>query len=163
MKTGWLLSANLAKNSTIKVKETPATLIPVFLHMFSIARDEEFEDGMETQFSKDLKQVIRTTGQAAVNALSELIPTGRVNIEVCSEALRWIGRMDDPATYESRRWLLERCLSSNFPRIRDGALLGLSAMNDPDAIQYLHFAIQHEEINELKEDFEQVLRDLEEQ
>jgi hypothetical protein len=161
-RSGWMLPDDKSTTSTVKITESPNSLVPVLFRMFSIARDEEFEDGVETQFSINLNRAVQMAGQMSIEVITDLILTGKVNIEVGAEALRWIGRINDPATYESRQWLLERCLFSRFPRIRDGAALGLSSMDDPHSTKYLRFAVGREEIDELRKDLEQVLQDLEE-
>lgn len=149
------------ETSTVKNVFTNAlTISPSLVRLFLSAREEIFEDGMSSEFSKKLIQFIQMDGQAVVSVLADLILSGEVNVEVGAEALRWIGRMWDPATYESRRWLLERSLFSRSPRIRDGAALGLSSMSDPHAVQYLKIASEREEIDELRADLEQILSDL---
>ena len=46
-------------------------------------------------------------------------------------------------------------------RIRDGALLGLSFLDDAHAVSYLKRAIEREGIEELRGDMKQVLEQLE--
>jgi len=152
------------ETSTVKNAFSNAFKIsPALVRLFLSAKEEIFEDGMSSEFSKKLVQLIQMEGQSVVSVLADLILNEEVNVEVGAETLRWIGRMWDPATYESRRWLLERSLFSRFPRIRDGAALGLSSMNDPLSIQYLKIASEREEIDELRADLERVLADLMEQ
>jgi hypothetical protein len=69
--------------------------------------------------------------------------------------------MDHAPSYRFRLWLLERSLGSLKARIRDGAILGLSSLNDPHAISYLKLAIEQEKCSELRKDMEQVLAQLE--
>ena len=90
-----------------------------------------------------------------------LITYGRVDDEVASEALRWLARIDDPATYGWRLWLLEKNLSSKSPMVRDGAGLGLECMGDRHAIQYIGKAIEREPITELRHDLQGALEELE--
>ena len=146
------------KISKSKIREIRRSLLRLFS---TAAKNEHFEDGIETQFSKDLMQIVQKEKQPAIDILRDLIPIGKLSIEVGSEALRWIGRMDDPETHEGRRRLLEVCLISRFARIRDGALLGLCSMNDKESIDALRFAFKYEEIKELKEDMQQAILDFE--
>jgi len=129
--------------------------------LFLAAKDETFEDGMETAFSRALQLLIEKHRDAAVDALTQLIVGGEVSPAVASEALRWLGYMEDAATHAKRRRLLERCLNDPSSRVRDGAILGLAFMDDPQAIHCLKMAIEREAIGELKEDMEQVLAQLE--
>lgn len=125
--------------------------------LLSEARDELFEDGMETNFSKALISLIQCYGNDAVEVLTEFVVSEQVNPEVASEALRWIGRVEDLSTQQSRLWLLGRSLFSASSRVRDAAVLGLASLNDPEAVLVLEAAIRREHIDELRQDMEQVL------
>jgi len=121
-------------------------------------REEVFEDGMESNFSRELVACIEEHGEAAIHAICELTDT--VNPSVLSEALRWIGHMAHNDTYQARFNLLTFCLTHSYARVRDGAGLGLASMDDPQAIPYLERAIAAERIPELKHDMEMVLAQL---
>ncbi len=149
--------------STAKETKTSSLISPPLRQIFINAKEEHFEDGMESQFSYDLIQLIKIYKEPAIELLGEWIPNGIVNIEIGAEALRWVGRMHDQDTYESRRRLLEYSLFSRFPRIRDAAGLGLASMNDLNSVNSIRKAIDQEEIGELKNDLTQVLVDLESQ
>ena len=129
--------------------------------LFGAAREQVFEDGMESDFSKELISLVKKYGNAAITVLTRLIITEQVNAEVASEALRWLGNIEHPASYRSRLWLLERSLFCSSARVRDGAALGLASLDDPHAIPHLRRAIQRENCNELRKDIEQVLIQLE--
>ena len=115
---------------------------------------------MESEFSKELISCIRKYGNTAVEALTQFITMEQVDAEVASEALRWLGRMEHPATYRPRLWLLERSLSCSSAYVRDGAILGLASLEDRHSIIYLQKAIQNEQNEELQKDMEQVLEQL---
>jgi HEAT repeat protein len=129
--------------------------------LFEAAKDKYFEDGLESAFSNNLVALVEKHGEAAVKAITHLIASEIVNVEVASEALRWLGRMDHAPTYHTRLSLLERSLFSPSAPVRDGAALGLAAMDDPHAITYLKQAIQEEKYPTLREDLKQVLTQLE--
>jgi hypothetical protein len=129
--------------------------------LFEAAKEERFEDGMESEFSNELISLVEEHGSAAIHALTNLIISEGVNAEVVSEALRWIGWMDTPLLHHDRLWLLVRSLDHSSARVRDGAVLGIASMDDPDAIPYLRKAIQREGNTELRKDMEQVLVQLE--
>jgi len=129
--------------------------------LFEAAKDQYFEDGMESAFSNELVAFIEKHGEAAVKAITHLITSEIVNVEVAAEALRWLGRMDHAPTHNARLRLLERSLFCSSAGVRDGAVLGLASMDDPHAITYLEQAIQREKHAELREDFQQVLTQLE--
>lgn len=129
--------------------------------IFRTAVDEDFEDGMSSRFSRELLEAVEQFGDPAMQEISYLILYNRMNQEVASEALRWLGRLSDRRTYGWRLWLLEKSLSSSSPVVRDGAVLGLASMGDPSSMTYLSGAIAEEECKELREDMQQALRELE--
>ena len=59
------------------------------------AREEHFEDGMESPFSQELVHLIRKYGKVGAAELGGLIVHRVIDDDVASEALRWIGLMVD--------------------------------------------------------------------
>ncbi|MBT9160158.1 MAG: hypothetical protein DDT26_01431 [Dehalococcoidia bacterium] len=153
-------SAEGSVNLTTELKH-PGDINQLVDAAFKEAIEQDFEDGMESEFSRRLPSLLRNYGIFAVQEIAHVITRGRVNSEVASEALRWLGRMDDPATHSSRLWLLEKSLASTSAQVRDGAALGLASMDDPDAIPSVKRAIERENYIELRKDMKQVLEDLE--
>jgi hypothetical protein len=129
-------------------------------NLFSVARNEVFEDGMESQFSKDLVSLIWRHGQLAILEAARLIASEKVDPGVASEALKWIGRIKDKRTHSIRLWLLKRGLTSSSHQVRDGAGLGLSFLSDPAAISALEEAVEREQVSELRSDLNQVIEQL---
>lgn len=129
--------------------------------MFISGKYEFFEDGMESRFSKGLVSAIEKYGELAIEIISDLILSEKVSPEVASEALRWIGKIEHNATYENRLYLLEQSLKCSSARVRDGAILGLSFLNDFSAIDSIKKAIQSENIKLLRKNMKQVLEQLE--
>jgi len=130
--------------------------------LFVSAREQIFEDGMESDFSRGLVRFVTSYGRSAMEIIIRLILSDWINSEVISEALRVIGRIRHPGTYRDRLWLLERGLYSPSARVRDGATVGLAYLDDPVSITPLRYAIQREPVSELRRDMEQVLSQLEE-
>lgn len=143
-------------NSTAP-QELPEDIDQKIEALFEAAKEEDFEDGMESEFSKKLVFLLKRYGDAAMEALTYLIIYERVNAEVASEALRWLGRINHPASYHYRLWLLERSLRCSSAMVRDGATLGLASLDDHHTVTYLKQAIQQEPCKELRRDMEQVL------
>jgi hypothetical protein len=154
-----LYSADLL--SSTKKEEEHLDLHHQIDDLFDIAKDEEFEDGIENKFSKLLIAFIEKYEKKAIEELTLIFIKEEKNAEIISEALRWIGRMDQNATHSDRLWLILRCLFCSSPYIRDGALLGIESMNDLGAINSLKQAIKNEKYLELKKDMEKVLYQLE--
>lgn len=139
----------------------PAKLRRSIENLFISARDEIFEDGMESRFSTELVSTIARYGDYALEVIESLILSESAIPEVASEALRWIGDTEHKATHEIRLRLLERSLSCSSPIVRDGAVLGLSFMSDPRAIGSLRDALKREDSKLLRRYMEQVLEELE--
>ncbi len=146
-------------NATTK-KARPDSIRIEFQELVKQARDEVFEDGMESHFSRKLMFFIREYGVDATDVLEEFICSERINAEIASETLRWVGHMYDLPTLQPRLWLLGRGLRCLSPRVRDAAALGLSFLGDSQACPTLQAAIEREEIPELREDMKQALAEL---
>jgi hypothetical protein len=147
-------SSTIRQNSSNELSEE-------IYNLFKASEEQNFEDGMETEFSKKLILLIKKYANEAIDIIAGLILYEGVNAEVASEALRWLGNIDHAPSYRFRLWLLERSLRCPKARIRDGAILGLSFLNDPNAISYLKSAIEQEKCTGLRQDMEQVLAQLE--
>jgi hypothetical protein len=143
-----------------KEKQQPDNILGFLHNIFDQAVDEDFEDGMESRFSNALISFIRTYHNQAMAEIAYLIAYEKLNYQVSAEALRWLGRINDPPTHSYRLWLLERSLSSRSAAIRDAASLGIASLGDPHAIPYLETAITHERIEELRNDLTTVLLEL---
>ena len=143
--------------------EQPEVEIDRELHaLLSSARNEYFEDGMQSSFSSGLLSFVTGNGNAAIESLTVALLAESNSIEVISESLRWTGRVQQPSTRVSRRRLLELMLRHQSARVRDGAILGLASMNDPYAIRAVVQAIQREHVIELKKNMVDVLVQLRE-
>lgn len=152
------LTRKIAEKLSNEVEINQTQLKRKIESIFTKEREEIFEDGMESSFSKELVSTIKKYGDPVIEILSELIDNRRIDIE--EEAMRWLGHIDHPPTYNKRLWLLKQSLQHASVRVRDGALLGLASLNDPDAISDLKKAIDVEQCQELREDMEQILIEL---
>jgi hypothetical protein len=160
-----------AETSTVEeVEQIPSTIIQQELtryvektinRLFESAEEQYFEDGMESDFSRELVSLVKKYRNLVMGEISYLITCGRVDEEVASEALRWLGRIDDTSTHGWRLWVLEKSLSSKSPVVRDGAALGSVYMGDAHAMQYIKKAIEQETIAELRYDLQGALKELE--
>ena len=130
-------------------------------NLFFVAREEVFEDGMESEFSRELVLSIKQYGDPVIEVMSELILNDSVSPEVASEALRWIGYIEHKDTHDARLRLLEQSLTSSSLRVRDGAVLGLSFLDDPRATGSLRKAMELENSKLLRRNMQQVLEQLE--
>ncbi len=130
--------------------------------IFGAAHNEVFHDGMDSEFSDKLIIFLGQQGIWGATALTNFIVAEKVSPQSILEALKWIGKIRDPITQRQRRWLLERSLSNLNVIIRDGAILGLSSMDDPSSIPAVERVLKQEENLMLREDMEQLLDQLKE-
>lgn len=153
---------------TAAESSTAANPIPLNLYvwiegLFERARGLHFEDGVHSQFSRDLMSLTQKSGVAAVEIIAALILHGKANSSIAAEALFWLARIKQARTYKFRLWLLETCLQSHSPRVRDAAALGLVTMGDQRSLEPIRRAAEQETCEELKMDLQKAVDQLEQQ
>lgn len=130
------------------------------LNVFLAGQDEDFEDGMVNAFSERLCRMVKKYGKTTITEIGHLIDRGNISDEVVGEALRCLGRLDNPETHKYRLWLLEKSLSCFSVYLRDCAALGIGSMDDISAVLSLESAVEQETNKELKKDMAEVLAEL---
>jgi hypothetical protein len=161
--TAWMVQdrpVHCAVDASTERKANPNALLETVSSLFHVAREEYFEDGMDTAFSRDLISLVKREGHLAVEVISRLVLGGNAEPAVIAEALRWIGRIEDFPSLAQRLWLLERCLANTDPQIRDGAILGLASFDDPRAMPYVQEALRREGYPEIRLDLEHLIAQL---
>ena len=136
------------------------TLAGEFRRLFAAARDEVFEDGMESNFSRKLSVLIEEYQDQAINFAADYLDSEESNEEVASELLRQLGHSRHEPTYTSRLMLLVRGLQNISAMVRDGAILGLASLDDPGVISDVEEAVAREQDPELRDDMNDVLEQL---
>jgi hypothetical protein len=89
--------------------------------LFATTGNESFEDGFDSVLSLELQRLVLQYGDMALDIVSDLILEERVAPEVAAEALRCLGQMENVATHDARRGLLERSLACSSYVTRDAA------------------------------------------
>ena len=135
-------------------------IVTELLEIFAVARYEYFEDGVETDFSRNIVQLVELYRESAVEAFRRMLSQNLLEPRLVAEAFRWFGQMEDSASHVKRRELLEKYLSHHSPYIRDGAMVGLAYMDDPAALDALRNALQHETITELRKYIQETINQL---
>lgn len=130
--------------------------------LFSEAQDETFADGMESNLSRGLQILLADYGEMAMNQIILLEEQEQITAEVLSETLRCLGNIDNNVAYSRRRWFLEYALQHPSIQVRDGAILGLSFLEDPRVVPALEAALCREHHDTLRADLQQVIGDLKE-
>lgn len=129
--------------------------------LFSESIGTAFQDGIYSKFSTELCKLIENYGNELIHTLRELIITNKLDLELISESLRWIGDIDDDMTKDERLKLLTFCLKHESLIVRDGAMIGLDIMGDSISISYIRDAMEKEDNSFLKKYMSEVLKDLE--
>ena len=125
------------------------------------ARDEQFVDGMDSEFASRIHDSIMKHGSVAVWAWERvMLKTGNAN-ETGEELLRQLGLLYDPATHGSRLRVLVDSLALSDPRMRDAAGLGLSFLDDVSALPKLRAAFDVEKNTWLRRNLNLVIDQLE--
>lgn len=122
-------------------------------------------EAFDTQTSYDLThafaELINRNGRPIIRALRVLINHQELNNRLICEALVSVGRLQNSDTESDRFELLIGLLDHHAPIVRDGAIMGLSFMDNKKAIPYLRKSLTKETVRTLRENIEVAIRDLE--
>lgn len=124
---------------------TTSALLDEVWSLFAAARNENFEDGLDNAFSFELVRLVLKHGNTIIQIVSDVVLGERAAPDVAAEALRRLGEMQNEATRDARRALLEKSLECSSHTVRDGAVLGLSDLGDPQSIPSLQRAAAREQ------------------
>ena len=125
-------------------REPHAQLDETARALFESAVDEEFEDGMQSEFASRLQQFVENCGESAVEVVCSFVRKRFPNDEVVAEALGCLSRIKDCSTYGWRFYALTVGLKSLSVFLRDAATVGLARLRDPLALPYLQDALRAE-------------------
>jgi hypothetical protein len=121
---------------------------------FRYAREERFEDGNDSSFSRSLASLIQQYGAAAVAGIERLIMSPLTPAGVSAEATRTLAQVEHASTRDQRRAVLLKALVHVSPEVRDRATLGLASSGDGSVLPFLRAAIHREAVPELRADME---------
>lgn len=128
--------------------------------LLAVARDETFQDGLESNLSVGLMALLRRFPTETMAVVSELIVARSVSNPIICELLYTLGRAESPTTTDNRFALLVALLRDKLPLIRDAAGTALAYMDDARAIPYLKKAIDSETVVPLRLDLQAVVDQL---
>jgi hypothetical protein len=149
-----------AAETSVDIDAPDAELIDQIRELFEKGSSEFFVDGVHSSFSRGLMRVLQQRGAAALRAIAEYLAVDDASPEVISEALRWLGDFGDEETLRHRWVILQRTIRHRSARVRDGAIIGFAAMDQPQTKSILIEARDREPVTELKRLIEQVLQQL---
>ena len=131
-----------------------------FVRYINEARNERFEDGMESRFSERVRKSILSGGTNAVSAWAQALTFRDNAYETTEEFLRIIGDMRDQESHEKRREVLTTMLQHGKPAVRDAAGLGIAALNDPSTLPGVKEALDAESEEWVRRGLRQVAEQL---
>ena len=109
----------------------------------------------------ELNKFLNAVGEEAIITLSNTFKRKRHDDFLISKILCFLGKIDNKIALDTRFRLLVEMLNSGLVLIRDGALLGLSYLDDIKSIPYIKTAIKNENIQILRTDMKELLLQLE--
>ena len=132
------------------------------VNLFSDAKRETFENGMDSMFAIKLQRIILYYGNVSVIALKYALSSEKADIEIIEESLIQVGNMTDDATHDRRLEFLAHMLKSPHVRVRYAAMVGLESLDDPIVIPDIRDAIASEKSKMLKTNLKLTLKQLKE-
>ena len=140
------------------------TLLQVEEHLdclCSIVYDEQFEAGIESDFSRELQRTYAYNPAAVLQSLRARLTNNSASPAILTEILQWASRQETIAIRAFVVDLLSAGLRHTSPLVRDAAASGLAYLEESAAIPQLRQAIEREDIPELREDLEDLVHSLE--
>ena len=128
---------------------------------FVTAHEEQFEAGMESRLSKELRHLCNYRPTELLRALRSRLIEGDTSPDVLAEVLEWASREERISLRSDIVDLLTLGLYSRSPLVRDAAALGLAYFDGSASIRQLRRAIEREKLPELRADMEELAYSLE--
>lgn len=124
------------------------------------ARDERFQDGMDSNLGVGLRVLFRNYATDFVPVLDEQLERRDISARILAEVFYTLGQINDETTKGWRFATLVRFLKSPSPNVRDAAATGLAYLDDKSAVPYLREAIERESSESFREDLRAVVEQL---
>jgi len=131
------------------------------INIFDAYQHEEFDTDIAYEFTNALDILIRANGKPAVRIINDLINEQILNDDIISETLKALGRIEDENTKEERYQLLMGLIKDDSAIIRDGAVSGLSFLDDRRALAQLRILFETETVPILKNNIKVAIKGLE--
>ena len=131
------------------------------INLFDAYRHEEFDTDIAYEFTNDLDTFIQANGKSAIPIINNLIKKQALDDDLISETLEALGRIEDENTKDQRYQVLIGFIKHNSPIIRDGAVSGLSFLDDKRALFQLRMLFETETVSILKNNIKVAIKGLE--
>ena len=131
------------------------------INIFDAYQHEEFDADIADEFTNTLDRLIRPNGKPAIFVIGNLIIKHVLDDDIISEILKALGRIEDENTKHERYELLMGSIRNESATIRDGAVSGLSFLDDKRALPQLRMLFETENAPILKNNIMVAIRGLE--
>ena len=126
--------------------------------LFYSAKEEKFEIGMDSQFANSLQELSECGVGKLVKCLENKLMQHSTEPKIAVEVMEWASRQEG---YNDVVRLLAWGLNHESAVVRDNAALSLAYFDEKIASKEIGEAIEREQIPELREDMEDLVRSLE--
>ena len=131
------------------------------INLFDAYRHEEFDTDIAYEFTNDLDIFIQANGKSAIRIINNLIRKQAFDEDIISETLKALGRIEDENTKEQRYQVLMGFIKDDSAIIRDGAVSGLSFLDDERALPQLRMLFETETVPILKNNIKVAIKGFE--
>ena len=131
------------------------------VNIFDSYQHEEFDTDIAYDFTNALDRLIVANGKPAVRIINNLIKKNVLDNDLISETLKALGRIEDENTKDERYELIMSFIKNETAIIRDGAVSGLSFLDDKKALPQLRMLFEIETVPILKNNIKVAIHGLE--
>lgn len=147
---------NYTKPESNKINDTVAEI----KEKFKWFQEKLYNPGTEKVIKIELEKLLIQNLDCAMLALRKIFNNLELNEDLLNEILIQLGQIENNITESERLDLLKLLLFHKSSTIRDGAILGISYINDKSVIPTLKVAYSRETDSYIKEDIFELLDDL---
>lgn len=156
-----ILSLTVAEAATDE-RATIRRLRERLARVLTKALAEDFREGLPSEFSTDLRELVLDFGPAVIRELQHFVVANQLTSDIGFEALTALASFNYSSIVPDRQGLIESALFSPAPEIRYGATLALATIREPEIIPALRTAIARENVADVRQAMEKVLKAVEE-
>ena len=128
--------------------------------LVNLAKEVHIEDGMDNELYVAFQAFLAKYENVGLAIMSEEMFGSRTPEHTLSTLLEYVGKSEETNSTTMRRQLIESYLTHESPVVRDGAIVGLSYLEDPAAIPALQTASDKETRSDLRRDIKEIIEEL---
>ena len=122
---------------------------------------EEFDNDVAYEYTNELETLIQDNDKPVIRIINNLINKHILNNNIISETLKALGRVDNENTKYERYEILISSIKNKSAVIRDGAVSGLSFLDDNRALPQLRMLFETDTVPILKNNIKVAIKGLE--